>query len=66
MRVFVSVFAYGSGVGDAQLLRRLFPPVGVVFADSPTQETRRLSDGVSSLDTVLVGTVHHVNQILDL
>lgn len=46
----------GRGVEDAQLLRRLFPPVGVcVCFDSPTQETCRLRDEASSLDTVLVG-----------
>lgn len=32
-----------------------FPQWGFVFADSPTQETCRLGDGVSSLDTFLVG-----------
>lgn len=32
-----------------------FPQWGFVFADSPTQETCRLCDGVSSLDTILVG-----------
>lgn len=32
-----------------------FPQWGFVFVDSPTQETCRFGDGVSSLDTVLVG-----------
>lgn len=47
----------GREVEDAQLLRRLFPPVGVFesFFDSPTQETCGLCDEASSPYTVLVG-----------
>lgn len=54
----------GRGVEDAQLLRRPFPPVGVCVFDSPTLETCRFCDEVSSLDTVLVG--FHATCKLDL